>query len=60
MHFRKLKNSDWKIVEDNFEKKLSSWKEKLTSLGGHLMLINSILPSLAMFMLSFLKSLGEF
>jgi hypothetical protein len=36
-----------------FEKKLSSWKEKLLSYGGKLVLINSVLSSLAMFMLSF-------
>jgi hypothetical protein len=40
-----------------FEKKLSSWKEKLLSYGGKLVLINSILSSLAMFMLSFYEVL---
>ena len=25
MHFRKLRNADWRIVEEKFEKKLSSW-----------------------------------
>jgi hypothetical protein len=55
MHFRKLKNSDWKIIGDKFEKKLSSWKGKLMSVGGQLVLINSVLSSLTMFKLSFFE-----
>ena len=55
IHFRKLKNSDWKVVEDRFEKKLSSWIGKLLSYGDRLILINSVLTSLPMFMLSFLE-----
>ena len=53
IHFRKLKNSDWKVVEDRFEKKLSAWIGKLLSYGDRHILINSILTSLPMFMLSF-------
>jgi hypothetical protein len=55
MHFRKLKNSDWKIIGDKFEKQLSSWKGKLMSVGGQLVLIISVLSSLTMFMLSFFE-----
>lgn len=29
IHHRKLTNKEWKIIEDRFEKKLSSWKGKL-------------------------------
>ena len=39
IHYRKLKNSDWKVVEDRFEKKLSSWIGKLLSYGDRLILI---------------------
>jgi hypothetical protein len=53
MHHKKFSNAYWKIIEDEFEKKLSSWKGNLLSYGGRLVLINSILSSLAMFMLSF-------
>jgi hypothetical protein len=53
MHHKRISNVDWKIIEENFEKKLSSWKEKLLSYGGRLDLINSVLTSLTMFMLSF-------
>jgi hypothetical protein len=55
IHFRKLKNGEWKPVEDRFEKKLSSWIGKLLSYGDRLILINSVLTSLPMFMLSFLE-----
>ena len=53
MHFEKLSNADQRIVEEKFEKELSSWKEKHMSVGGWFILINSVLTSLAMFMLSF-------
>ena len=55
MHVRNLNNGDWKIIEDKFEKKLSSWKRKLMSVGGRLVLINSVLTSLAMFIMSFFE-----
>jgi hypothetical protein len=44
-----------KIIEQQIEKKLSSWKGKHLSVGGRLVLINSILTSLGMFMLSFFE-----
>jgi hypothetical protein len=37
------------------KKKLSSWKGKQLSLGGRLVLINSVLSSLPMFMMSFFR-----
>jgi hypothetical protein len=55
IHFRKLKNGEWKPVEDRFERKLSSWIGKLLSYGDRLVLINLVLISLLMFMLSFLE-----
>jgi hypothetical protein len=39
------------MIEERIEKKLSSWKEKYLSVGGRLVLINSVLTSLTMFML---------
>ena len=56
MHFRKLSNNDWKIIEDRIEKRLSGWKGNLLSIGGRLVLINSILSSLPTFMLSFFEA----
>jgi hypothetical protein len=55
IHFRRLKNGEWKPVEDRFEKKFSSWAGKMLSYGDRLILINSVLTSLPMFMLSFLE-----
>jgi hypothetical protein len=55
MHFRKLCNNDWKVIDQRIEKKLSSWKGKHMSVGGRLVLINSVLSSLAMFMISFFE-----
>ncbi|WVZ88012.1 hypothetical protein U9M48_034574, partial [Paspalum notatum var. saurae] len=40
---------------DHFQKKLSGWKGKILSYGGRLVLINSVLSSLAMFMMSFFE-----
>jgi hypothetical protein len=55
IHFRKLRNVEWKPIEDRIERKLSSWIGKLLSYGDHLILINSILTILPMFMLSFFE-----
>jgi hypothetical protein len=52
---RILSNRDWRLVEERFQKKLSSWKGKMLSSGGRLVLINSVLSSLPMYMMSFLR-----
>ena len=48
-------NKEWKPIEDRFEKKLGSWAGKLLSYGDRLILINSVLTSLPMFLLSFFE-----
>jgi hypothetical protein len=55
IHYRKLKNSEWNPVEGRFENKLGCWAGKLLSYGDRLVLINSVLTSLPMFMLSFFE-----
>jgi hypothetical protein len=50
IHYRKLLNKELKPVEDRFERKLASWLGKLLSYGDHLVLINSVLCSLPMFL----------
>jgi hypothetical protein len=55
MHYRKLRNKDLATIEERIEKKLSSWKGKYLLVGGRLVLINSVLTSLPMFMLSFFE-----
>jgi hypothetical protein len=53
MHYRRLSSNDWKVIETKIENKLSRWKGKPMSIGGRLVLINYVLTSLVMFMLSF-------
>jgi hypothetical protein len=55
IHYRKLLNKEWIPLEDRFEQKLASWLGKLISYGDRLVLINSVLTSLPMFLLSFLE-----
>ena len=55
MHYRRLQNSDWKGVDERFQKRLSGWKEKLLSAGGKPVLINSLLSILPLFMFSFFE-----
>jgi hypothetical protein len=55
IHFCKLKNGEWKLVEDRYDVKLSSWIRKLFSYGDRLILINSVLTSLPMFLLTFFE-----
>jgi hypothetical protein len=50
---KRLSNKDWRVVEERFQKKVGSWKGKLLSSGERLVLINSVLSSLPMFMMSF-------
>jgi len=60
IHHRKLMNKDWKHVEERFQKRLSCWRGKMLSVGGRLVLINYVLSSLPMFMMSFLRYLEVF
>ena len=48
-----IKTGKWLKIA--FKKKLSSWKGKFLSYGGRLVLIKSVLSSLAMFMMSFFE-----
>ena len=57
MHHRQLHNIDWRKVEERFEKKLTCWKAKHLSYGGRLVLLNSVLCSQPMFMMSFFEIL---
>ena len=55
LHYKRISNKDWKVIEDRFERKLSTWKSKLLSYGGRLTLINSVLSNLSVYMLSFFE-----
>jgi hypothetical protein len=52
IHFRKLTNGEWKPVEDRFGENSNSWIGKLLSCYDHLVLVNSVLTSISIFMLS--------
>jgi hypothetical protein len=41
------------LVKERLQKRLSSWKGKLLSLGGRLILINSVLSNMVLYMISF-------
>jgi len=47
LHHKRISNKDWKVIEDGFERRLSTWKSKLLSYGGRLTLINSVLSNLS-------------
>ena len=55
IHLSQLLNSEWGKVEERFEKNLSCWKTKYLSYGGRLVLLNSVLSSLPIFMMSFFE-----
>jgi len=52
IHFRKLRNTEWRKVEEYFKRRLSNWKGKHLSIGRRLTLINSVLSSLPIYMMS--------
>jgi hypothetical protein len=53
IHYRRLMLAEWKLVEEKLQKRLSSWKEKLLSLEGILVLINAVLTNMVLYMISF-------
>jgi hypothetical protein len=52
IHFWRLTNAEWKIDEERLQLRLSSWKGKLLSIGGRLVLINLVLSNMVPYMLS--------
>ena len=55
IHYRRLTNAEWKHVEERLQKRLSCWKGKLLSLGGRMVLINSVLSNMVLYMISFFQ-----
>jgi hypothetical protein len=53
IHYCQLTIAEWKLVEERLQKRLSSWKGKLLSLGGRLVLINLVLTNMVLYMISF-------
>ena len=52
VHYRRLTNAEWKDVEERLQKRLGSWKGKLLKVGRRLVLINSVLTNMILYMLS--------
>lgn len=55
IYYRRLRNAEWKLIEERLQLILSSWKGKLLSLGGRLVLINSVLSNMVLYMISFFQ-----
>jgi hypothetical protein len=52
---KKLSYAEWNGVIDKVQKKLPNWKGALLSIGGRIVLINSVLSSTPLYMLSLYK-----
>jgi hypothetical protein len=52
IHYRRLTRAEWKLAEERLQKRISSWKGKLLSLGGRLVLINLFLSHMVVHMIS--------
>lgn len=46
----------WKPVLENIDKRLSAWKSRFLSLGGRVILINSVLSSIPVYFFSIYKA----
>ena len=46
IHYWRLTNAAWKVVEERIQSLLSRMKGKFVSLGGRLILINSVLTNM--------------
>jgi hypothetical protein len=53
IYYWRLTLAEWKLVKEILQKRLSSWKGNLLSLGGRLILINLVLSNMVMHMILF-------
>ncbi|KAJ4816988.1 RNA-directed DNA polymerase (reverse transcriptase)-related family protein [Rhynchospora pubera] len=56
LHWKAPSRSDWRLVIDKVGQKLTSWKGNLMSLGGRLVMVNSVLTAVPLYFLSFFKA----
>lgn len=50
------RSESWQPMVDKLRRRLSSWKRKNLSLGGRIVMINSVLTNLPIYFLSFMKA----
>lgn len=55
MHFKKLRNADWKPAEEKVEKGAASWQGGLLCMGSRLTFTETCLSSIPSFLLSFFR-----
>jgi mannosylglycoprotein endo-beta-mannosidase len=53
IHYRRLTIAEWKQVEDRLQIRPSIWKGQFLSLGERLVLINSVLTNMILYIISF-------
>jgi hypothetical protein len=53
IHYRRLTIAEWKQVEDRLQIRPSIWKGQFLSLGERLVLINSALTNMILYIISF-------
>ena len=53
---KKLSKSLWALMREKVENKLGSWQGRFLSLGGRLVLINSSITNVPLYMLSMYKA----
>lgn len=52
---KRILKRDWKTAENKMEHKLDCWQGRFQSIGGRLILINSSLSNVPLYMLSFYR-----
>jgi hypothetical protein len=55
LHFEKLKRKDLQPILDKLIKRIAGWRGKLLAYSSKLVLIKSCLPSVPVYLLSFMK-----
>jgi hypothetical protein len=53
IHFQRLTNIEWKIINEILQLCWNSWKDKLLFIGGRLVLINLVMSNMVLYKLSF-------
>lgn len=55
LHWKMPSKQNWEVLIEEIQKRLSIWKGRLLSLGGRLVLLNSMLSSLILYYMSMFK-----